>query len=49
MLASHTGKSIEQVERDADRDNFMSAADAKAYGLVDSVIEKRPVDTVKTA
>jgi ATP-dependent Clp protease, protease subunit len=49
MLASHTGRSIEQVERDADRDNFMSAADAKAYGLVDSVIEKRPVDTVKTA
>ncbi len=49
MLASHTGKSIEQVERDADRDNFMSAADAKAYGLVDSVIEKRPTETVKTA
>src|SRR5476649_1185480 len=49
MLASHTGRSIEQVERDADRDNFMSAADAKAYGLVDSVLEKRPVDTVKTA
>ncbi len=49
MLAGHTGKSIEQVERDADRDNFMSAADAKAYGLVDAVLEKRPVDTVKTA
>ena len=49
MLASHTGKTIEQVERDADRDNFMSAADAKAYGLVDAVLEKRPVDTVKTA
>jgi ATP-dependent Clp protease protease subunit len=49
MLASHTGKSVEQVERDADRDNFMSAADAKAYGLVDAVLEKRPVDTVKTA
>jgi ATP-dependent Clp protease protease subunit len=49
MLASHTGRSIEQVERDADRDNFMSAADAKAYGLVDAVLEKRPVDTVKTA
>ena len=49
MLASHTGKSNEQVERDADRDNFMSAADAKAYGLVDAVLEKRPGDTVKTA
>jgi len=49
MLASHTGRSIEQVERDVDRDNFMSAEDAKAYGLVDGVLEKRPVDTVKTA
>jgi len=49
MLASHTGKSIEQVERDVDRDNFMSASEAQAYGLVDAVLEKRPSDTVKTA
>jgi len=49
ILARHTGKSIEQIERDVDRDNFMSAAEAQAYGLVDSVLEKRPTDTVKTA
>ena len=49
MMAAHTGKSIEQIERDVDRDNFMSAAEAKVYGLVDAVLEKRPVDTVKTA
>ena len=48
ILARHSGKPIEQVEHDADRDNFMSAAEAKAYGLVDSVLEKRPVESVKT-
>ncbi|MGH8122245.1 MAG: ATP-dependent Clp endopeptidase proteolytic subunit ClpP [Rudaea sp.] len=48
ILARHTGKPIEQVERDADRDNFMSAAEAQAYGLVDSVLEKRPTESVKT-
>ncbi|HMA21622.1 MAG TPA: ATP-dependent Clp protease proteolytic subunit, partial [Gemmatimonadaceae bacterium] len=49
MLAMHTGRSVEQVERDVDRDYFMSATEAQAYGLVDSVLEKRPADTVKTA
>ena len=49
MLALHTGRSVEQVERDVDRDYFMSASEAQAYGLVDSVLEKRPADTVKTA
>jgi ATP-dependent Clp protease protease subunit len=48
ILARHTGKPIEQVERDADRDNFMSAAEAQDYGLVDSVLEKRPTESVKT-
>ena len=41
ILSHHTGKSIEQVEKDTDRDNFMSADDAKAYGLVDEVIKSR--------
>ena len=49
MLAKHTGKTVDQIERDADRDNFMSAAEAKAYGMVDAVLEQRPSDTVKTA
>jgi ATP-dependent Clp protease protease subunit len=48
-LAKHTGRSVEQVEKDVDRDYFMSALEAKSYGLVDSVLEQRPVDTVKTA
>src|SRR5262252_6799761 len=41
ILAKHTGKTVEQLERDTDRNNFMSAAEAKAYGLVDEIIEKR--------
>ncbi|TLY50929.1 MAG: ATP-dependent Clp endopeptidase proteolytic subunit ClpP [Gammaproteobacteria bacterium] len=49
ILARHCGKSIDQIEHDVDRDNFMSAAEAQTYGLVDSVLEKRPTDTVKTA
>lgn len=40
-LAQHTGQSLEKIERDTDRDNFMSAEEAKAYGLVDEVIVKR--------
>ncbi len=39
ILASHTGKSIEQVQKDVDRDYFMDAQEAKAYGIVDEVIE----------
>ena len=41
ILAKHTGKSVEQVERDTDRNNFMSAEESKAYGLVDEIIDKR--------
>ncbi len=39
MFAKNTGKSFAQVEKDMDRDNWMSAAEAKAYGIVDEVIE----------
>src|SRR3984957_8544593 len=41
ILSKHTGKPVEQVERDCDRDNFMSADEAKAYGLVDMVVQSR--------
>ena len=41
ILAKHTGRSMDQIEKDTDRNNFMSAEDAKAYGLVDEIIEKR--------
>ncbi|HEY4240662.1 MAG TPA: ATP-dependent Clp endopeptidase proteolytic subunit ClpP [Kofleriaceae bacterium] len=44
LMAKHTGQPIEQIARDTDRDNFMSADEAKAYGLVDEVLTtlKRP-------
>ena len=41
ILAENTGKSIEEIARDTERDNFMSADEAKAYGLVDEVIKRR--------
>ena len=41
ILSTHTGKKIENVAKDTDRDNFMSADDAVKYGLVDQVISKR--------
>ena len=40
LLADHTGQDVEQIEKDTDRDNFMSAQEACDYGLVDKVIEK---------
>jgi len=42
ILARHSGQTIERVKADSDRDNFMNAEAAKAYGLVDKVLEKRP-------
>lgn len=41
ILAKHTGKPVEQVEKDCDRDNFMTAEEAKTYGLVDEVVLSR--------
>lgn len=41
ILATHTGQSIKQIERDTDRDNFMSAEQSVSYGLVDRVIASR--------
>lgn len=38
LLAAHTGQSVKQIEKDTDRDNIMTAQEAKAYGLVDEVI-----------
>ncbi len=40
ILVERTGQSLEKIERDTDRDYFMSAAEAQTYGLVDKVIEK---------
>lgn len=41
ILAENTGRTIEEIERDTDRDNFMSADEALEYGLIDSVISQR--------
>lgn len=41
LLADHTGQSLETIERDTERDNFMSAERAAEYGLIDSVFSKR--------
>ena len=41
ILAKHTGKPLEQIEKDTDRNFFMSAEEAKEYGLIDEIIEKR--------
>ena len=41
ILAKNTGKSIEVIERDTDRDNYMTAEEALEYGIIDSIIENR--------
>jgi len=41
LLAQHTGQPVETIERDTDRDNFLSAPDAVKYGMADQVLEKR--------
>ncbi len=41
ILAKHCNKTIEQIDKDTDRNYFMSAAEAKAYGLIDEILDKR--------
>ena len=47
IIAHHSGKSVEQVEKDTDRDNYMSSDEAKEYGLIDNIIVKRIAETKK--
>lgn len=42
ILSRNTGRDYETVERDTDRDNYLSAAEAKEYGLIDEIFDKRP-------
>jgi ATP-dependent Clp protease, protease subunit len=42
LMAKHTGKPVEQIEKDTDRDYFMSADEAREYGLIDRVVETTP-------
>lgn len=47
ILAHHSGKTKEEIVKDTDRDNFLSAKESKAYGLVDDVLEVRPTTESK--
>jgi ATP-dependent Clp protease protease subunit len=42
IMAHHTGQSVDKIQHDTERDNFMSSESAKGYGLIDHVLEKRP-------
>ena len=46
ILKSHTSKSITEIEKDTDRDNFMSAEEAIKYGLIDSILDKRDITSI---
>ena len=41
LLATHTGKTVEQIHADSERDHWLTAEEAKAYGLVDDIITSR--------
>jgi ATP-dependent Clp protease protease subunit len=41
LMAQHTGKSVEEVARDSERDNFLTAEQARDYGLIDQILHKR--------
>ncbi|MDD3681120.1 MAG: ATP-dependent Clp endopeptidase proteolytic subunit ClpP [Mesotoga sp.] len=47
ILAKHTGQSIKKIEKDADRDFFMSSVEAVEYGMIDKVIEQKPKEKGK--
>jgi ATP-dependent Clp protease protease subunit len=49
ILATHTGQPLDRIARDTDRDYFMSADDARAYGVIDAVLDRRPDSSVKAA
>ena len=49
IYVEHTGQPIEKIELDMERDRFMNAVDAKTYGLIDEVLDKRAGETVKSA
>ncbi|MCB1790402.1 MAG: ATP-dependent Clp endopeptidase proteolytic subunit ClpP [Gammaproteobacteria bacterium] len=48
ILAHHTGQDLQRIEQDTDRDNFMSAEQSVAYGLIDQLLDRRPGDVQGT-
>lgn len=49
LMAANTGKAVEQIERDFDRDFYLSAEDAKAYGIIDQIVQHRGEIVAETA
>ena len=49
ILSKHTGQALDTIARDTERDNFKSAEAAREYGLVDSVLERRPEESIQPA
>ena len=49
ILAKHTGQSVETIARDTERDNFKSAEESKAYGIIDQVIARRADETIQAS
>ncbi|MDZ4687909.1 MAG: ATP-dependent Clp endopeptidase proteolytic subunit ClpP [Planctomycetaceae bacterium] len=49
ILLKHTGQTLDKIEKDTDRDNFMTSEEAKSYGLIDAVLEKLPVGQGSTS
>ena len=47
ILLRHTGQTLDKIEKDTDRDNFMSAVEAAEYGLVDHVLERMPMPVAR--
>lgn len=47
ILAGHTGRAVEQVSKDTDRDKYLSADEAREYGLIDNILVKRATDVKK--
>ncbi|MEH7300875.1 ATP-dependent Clp endopeptidase proteolytic subunit ClpP [Neobacillus drentensis] len=47
ILADRTGQPLEVIQKDTDRDNFMTAERAKEYGLIDSIISRKPTDSAE--
>ena len=46
LMADHCGQTVERIEKGTDRDNFMSAQEAREFGLIDKVLERMPAETI---
>lgn len=49
LYVKHTGKTLKEIEKDMDRDHFMTAEEAKVFGIIDEVIDQRPMTLVSDA